>query len=113
MRKYYTAFIKQYIEEHKDEVESIDCGMMEDWFYTAETIFSGGQFNPSYSWDSTSINVAGITGSTWATPVMQVLFKDGRIEIVNCFFDDGGIASLQQIAEQMDFAFMTGGKPII
>lgn len=110
---YDTQFIKKYIQEHKDEIESVDCGMKEDWNWTAETVFSDGKLHSCYKWDSKSINVAGISGSTWATPIMLVLFKDGRTEIVGCFLDDGSIAPPYQIAEQMDFVRNTGGRSIM
>lgn len=113
MKKYDTAFIKEYIEGRKDEIESVCCGMKEDWSWTAETVFRDGEFEPSFKWDSKSINVAGISGSTWATPIMEVSFKDGRTEIVDCFFDDGNVAPANQIAQQMAFARMSGGRPIM
>lgn len=99
MKKYDTAFIKEYIEGRKNEIESVSCGMKEDWSWTAETVFSNSEFEPGYDWGSKSINVAGISGSTWATPVMEVLFNDGRTEIVDCFFDDGNVAPPNQTAE--------------
>lgn len=113
MKKYDTAFIKKYIEEHRDKIVSVCCGMKEDWFYTAETVFADGEFDSSYNWNSKSINVAGISGSTWATPIMEVSFKDGRTEIVDCFFCDGNVAPPQLIAEQTAFVYMTGGRPIM
>lgn len=64
MKNYNTAFIKEYIEEHRDEIESVDCGMKEDWNWTADTVFSDGELDHSYNWNSESINVAGISGST-------------------------------------------------
>lgn len=112
MKKYDTAFIKKYIKEREDKIEFVVCGMKEDWNWTAETVFQDGDFEREYDWDSKSIVVAGIPGSTWATPIMEVTFKDGRTEIVPCYFDDGNIASPAQIAEQMKFTAMTGGRPI-
>ncbi len=113
MKKYNTCFIKNYIEEHKEEIETVTCGMREDWGWTAETIFEDGELSTDYNWESEHISVAGISGSTWATPVMRVEFKDGREEVVDCYEDDGEKASQSQIAQQMAFSRATGGMDCI
>lgn len=112
-KKYNTSFIKNYIEEHKEEIETVSCGMREDWSWTAETVFWDGEFSSEYDWEKENISVAGISGSPWATPVMEVEFKDGRTEIVECYADDGEQASKQQIAWQKVFARATGGMDCI
>lgn len=113
MKKYNTNFIKSYIEEHKKEIESVFCGMREDWSWTEDTVFEDGEFSSYYDWNKKHITVAGISGSTWATPVMKVEFKDGRTEIVDCYVDDGEQASKSQIANQKAFARETGGMDCI
>lgn len=109
MKDYNTAFIKQYIKEHKDEIESVDCGMREDWFWTACTVYEDGQFSDDYDWGSKSIRVAGICGSVWATPVMSVHLKNGDDRIVECFLSDGNSAAASEIARMKAFAAATGG----
>lgn len=109
MKNYNAAFIKNYIENHKEEIGTVTCGMREDWSWTAETVFENGEISSDYDWSKEHISVAGICGSTWATPVMEVEFNDGRTEIVDCYEDDGERASQSQIARQMDFARATGG----
>ena len=109
MKKYNTNFIKSYIEEHKTEIETATCGMREDWSWTAGQGFENGEFSAKYDWNKEHISVAGISGSTWATPVMEVEFKDGRTEVVNCYEDDGERASRRQISQQKAFARATGG----
>lgn len=113
MKHYNTSFIKNYIEEHKDDIVSVDCGMKEDWFWTAATIFLDGKYSDDFDWEIEHISVAGISGSTWATPVMEVNFKDGRTEIVNCYEDDGEKVSPEQIAQQKMFTAMTGGMDML
>lgn len=113
MKKYNTNFIKSYIEKHKEEIKSVDCGMKEDWSWTAGTVFKDGKFSYDYDWSKESISVAGISGSNWATPVMKVEFKDGRMEIVDCYVDDGEKASQSQIAQNMEFARATGGMDYV
>lgn len=112
-KKYNTSFIKNYIKQHKEEIETVSCGMREDWSWTAETVFEDGEFSSEYDWEKENISVAGISGSTWATPVMEVEFKDGRAEIVECYADDGEKASQQQIAQQKAFGRATGGMDCI
>lgn len=109
MKNYNATFIKNYIKEHKAEIETVTCGMREDWSWTAETVFKNGELSSDYDWNKKTISVAGISGSTWATPVMEVEFKDGRTEIVDCYEDDGERTSQSQIAQQMAFASATGG----
>lgn len=45
MKKYDTNFIKSYIEKHKAEIETVSCGMREDWSLTAETVFFRWRFS--------------------------------------------------------------------
>ena len=109
MKHYSTKFIKKYIDEHKRKILSVYCGMREDWSWTAAKVFENGELSCDYDWGSENISVAGITGSTWATPVMEVEFNDGRTEIVECWIDDGEVASDNQIRRQKRFALGTGG----
>lgn len=109
MKHYNTSFIKSYIEERKEQIESVNCGMREDWGWTADTVFENGEFVSKFDWQGKWLEVAGIDGSAWATPIMEVDFKDGRTEIVECWIDDGEKASEQQIREQKAFAAIIGG----
>lgn len=109
MKKYSTNFIKNYIEEHKLDIDYVECGMQEDWLWTCETVYKKGEFVDGYDWQSKHLSVNGISGSSWATPVMRVNFKDGNTEIIECYVDDGAHENLSQIAWQKTFAAMTGG----
>lgn len=112
-KKYDTSFIKNYIEEHKEEIETISCGMREDWSWTEKTVFENGGLSDDFDWNEEHISVAGISGSSWATPVMKVEFKDGRTEIVECYVNDGEQVSKQQIARQKAFGRATGGMDYV
>ena len=109
MKHYNTKFIREYIEQHKEQIESVDCFMREDYGWTCETVFEDGEFCKGFDWKGKYLEVAGITGSTWATPTMEVEFKDGRTEIIECWIDDGERVSERQIMEQKAFAAATGG----
>lgn len=110
MNKYSTGFIKQYILNNITEISKVNCGMKEDWHWTCDTVWDiHNGFDDDYDWDSDYIEVAGITGSIWATPVMEVYFNDGRTEIVPCFVDDGIVERLSKIEQCKMFAKITGG----
>lgn len=109
MKKYCTKLIKEYVEKNNDVIESIYCGMREDWSWTAELIYENGEFLSDYNWNNENISVAGISGSTWATPVMEILFKDGRSKIISCWEDDKVEENEDRIRQQKMFASETGG----
>ena len=107
MKNYSAKFIKEYIEKNKDLIDYVECGMREDWSWTAETIFEDNEYTQELARDP--ISIAGISGSTWATPIMKVSFKDGRTEIVNCYEDDGERGNEYRITQQKMYAGLTGG----
>ena len=109
MKHYNKKFIREYIENHKEQIESVECFMREDYGWTCETVFEDGEFCKGFNWKDDYLRVSGLTGSTWATPTMEVEFKDGRTEIIECWIDDGERASERQIREQKAFAAATGG----
>ena len=61
MKNYSAKFIKEYIEKNKDLIDYVECGMREDWSWTAETVFEDGDYTIDLNRDSVSI--AGIGGS--------------------------------------------------
>ena len=109
MKHYDTKFIREYIEKNKEKIENVDCFMREDYRWTCDTVFSDGEFCKGFNWKDKYLEVAGITGSTWATPTMEVEFKDGKIEKMECWIEDGKIASKERILEQKMFAAATKG----
>ena len=82
MKKYDFQKAKKYIEENKDNILSVAMGMHEDWFWTADIVFAEGEYKASLAGGDL---IAGIDGSCWATPVMEVIFKDGAEKIINCY----------------------------
>ena len=114
MKKYNFKKAKELIEKYKDTLESASLGMHEDWFWTAETIYENGEYkrelpdNADEIYKSftkareegmsllseevkpfrDSILIAGIYSSYWATPTLQLEFKDGTDKMIPCH-DDG------------------------
>lgn len=109
MKKYNTKFIKDYIEKNRDKIDTVSCGMREDWGWTADTVYENGEFKKGLQWNSGSIEIMGISGSYWATPVMNVTFKNGQTKTVECWFSDGETASDKEISDMKMFARNTDG----
>jgi hypothetical protein len=76
MKKYDFKKAKNLIE-NASNLESATLGMHEDWFWTADTVFENGEFVTQLNDDT---EIGGINGSSWATPTLQLCFKDGTEE---------------------------------
>lgn len=117
MKNYDFSKAKQLIEENKENLESASLGMHEDWFWTAETIWENGEYKKElFKGDLEQeyqkyveacnsckegldnlmnvmdqfehIFIAGISGSSWATPTIQLEFKDGTSKMLSCYQGD-------------------------
>ena len=76
MKKYdYTKALAK-IEEQKDTIASASLGMSEDWFWTGEEVFDGTDFVKDLT--APDLEIAGISGSHWATPTLQIRYKSGK-----------------------------------
>ena len=58
MRNYDYQKAKEYITANADQIEEALMGMHEDWFWTAETVFSEGEFKKDLD-DEPSARSAG------------------------------------------------------
>lgn len=67
--------IEKYIQMHSDVINTVYLGMKEDWWWTAEAVYEDGKVLVDFS--DENLEIAGISGSYWATPLMEVSFKDG------------------------------------
>jgi hypothetical protein len=88
MAKYDFKSAKQFIEAHKDKIASATMGMREDWFWTAETVFEDGEYKVDL--DADGLKIAGIKGSMWATPTLEIEFNNGTSERKDCYIGDVG-----------------------
>jgi hypothetical protein len=82
MKKYDFAKARDLIESEKEILASASLGMHEDWFWTAETIWKNGKYAVNLA---TVAKIAGISGSSWATPVIKLEYNDGRERFLECF----------------------------
>jgi hypothetical protein len=85
MKSYDYKRAYDFIEQNKESIESVTLGMHEDWFWTADTVFEDGEYQKDLTIEPP---IGGITGSSWATPVMQVNYKDGTTKVFNCYTGD-------------------------
>lgn len=82
MKMYDFAKVKDVIETSKSSIDSASMGMYEDWFWTAETVFEEGEYTVNLD---EITKIGGIDGSSWATPVVIISYKNGLSETIPCY----------------------------
>lgn len=98
MANYDYKLAKKIIDNAK-ELNTASMGMHEDWFWTAEEVWTADE---GYKTDLTKEpEIGGITGSYWATPVLELEFKDGSSRTIKCFTGQTG-DELQRIEKQIN-----------
>lgn len=85
MKNYDFQKAKQIIEENRENIAEASLGMREDWFWTAETVFEDGEFTQELTDEQV---IGGISGSSWATPAIGLVFKDGTEKMHPCFLGE-------------------------
>jgi hypothetical protein len=86
MKTYDFAKAQKFIEDNISSINRASLGMDEDWFWTAETIFENGSFTKNLK--SSKVDIGGINASTWATPTLEIEYKDGSIKKYNCYIGE-------------------------
>lgn len=76
MKQYNFKKAKEIIEFNSEKLESATLGLHEDWFWTAEEVWSRDKKFIKKLNSKTLIG--GITGSFWATPTLSLQFIDGE-----------------------------------
>jgi len=66
----------------KDGLVEATLGMAEDWNWTANTVWEKGKYVKKLNKETL---IGGIKSSNWATPVLELEFKNGTIMKLNCF----------------------------
>lgn len=82
MKYYDYKKAKSLIEENKDNLSTASLGMHEDWFWTADTVWMDGEYKVELI---EGLEIDGIDGSKWATPALQLEYKDGSEKMIPCF----------------------------
>lgn len=78
-KSYDPQKIKSIIDSNIDQIECAICGTSSDWHYTAETVYENGEYLIDLD-GKEFVEIAGIRGSDWDSPVMVVYFNDGSSE---------------------------------
>lgn len=83
MAKYDCDKARTLIQEAADTgtLESAYLGMAEDWYWTSEKVHDGNNFTDAIN----NGEIAGISGSYWATPTLELTFNDGTVKTIDCF----------------------------
>ena len=82
MKKYDFAKARDFIEAEKEILAEAILGMHEDWLWTSETIWENGKYAANLA---TVTEIAGISGSSWATPVIKLKYNDGKERFLECY----------------------------
>lgn len=87
MKNYDFELAEKIIETfcRSTDVDRVSMGMQEDWFWTAEDVYSDGKILPNLK----EKVIGGINGSRWATPVIQVDLSNGETHTFNCYTQEG------------------------
>lgn len=109
MKKYNAKLIRDFVETNKIKIKTVHLGMKEDWMWTNKLLYDADNGGYQFDLGDGDVKVAGITGSYWATPVMLVHFKDGKVEVLPCYSDDSEEADEVEKAKGKAFALATGG----
>lgn len=79
---YDFKLIKSCIDGFQQLIDTASIGMLEDWFWTAETVFEDGAYRCDIL--AEGYKPAGIEGSPWASPILLLRYKDGTEAIFDC-----------------------------
>jgi hypothetical protein len=119
--------VKDKIESYKESLESADLGMHEDWFWTATPIWENGNYTRTILSNKDAVKlheeyiearqngmsildeginkyedclIGGIMGSSWATPTLQLIFKDGSEDMIDVSYGDFEKSEYERNIEQ-------------
>ena len=82
MKHYDYKKAKSIIKENKNNLVEAELGMIEDWYWTAETIWENGKYLKKLNNET---EIGGISASTWATPKLKLTFSDNTEITCNCY----------------------------
>lgn len=84
-------------------VVSASLGMREDWFWTAESVWENGEYTKDLD---TVTEIAGITSSYWATPIIKIETDKGDTIAFNCH---NGISTADELTKIEQSAMWSSG----
>jgi hypothetical protein len=73
--------VKEFIEENKENLISVSAGLAEDWGWTSGEVWNNEKgYIPR---EDTYVYAC----SSWATPSIEVEYKDGEIDMFECWIE--------------------------
>lgn len=107
MKEYDFNLAKKIIDKFTSltEVEGAYMGMHEDWFWTADSVYENGEYQEPFRKQM----IAGIDGSSWATPVIQIELNNGETHVFNCYKTSSGHEEMDILEKIEQMAFCNGG----
>ena len=107
MKKYDFEKMKQLVKDNAaNGLDYMEAGMAEDWNLTTEEFWDKEE---GFSGPPERGLIAGISGSSWATPVVKMYFEDGSTIVEECYTQHESNATDKEIQEMKQFAKATGG----
>lgn len=85
MKNYDLQKAQQLITDNQSNLTTAYLGMHEDWFWTSDSIWEDGTYTKDLN---TDILICGIGGSSWATPTIELTFKDGTVKYLSCYIGE-------------------------
>lgn len=70
------------VEVDNADVDKVFLGTLSDYFWTAETVWEKGKYIINLGKVKT---IAGIPGSDWDTPIINIYYSDGKEKKFECF----------------------------
>ncbi|MEB7968788.1 hypothetical protein NGH81_06655 [Enterococcus faecalis] len=70
------------VEVDNADVDKVFLGTLSDYFWTAETVWEKGEYIIDLGKVKT---IAGIPGSDWDTPIINIYYSDGKEKKFECF----------------------------
>lgn len=83
---------KEFIDANSDKIASVTVGLAEDWTYTSGEVYENGKYIPQ---EDTYVYAS----SSWATPAMDIEYKDGNTETVECWVIGSNPESYFELSE--------------
>ena len=85
MRNYDFEKAKELIQQHSKRLAEAAMGMHEDWWWTSASVWENGEYCKELSDDT---KICGLSGSSWATPTLHLIFKDGTEKMIPCLIGE-------------------------
>lgn len=77
---------REIIENEKEKIDYVVGGLAEDWGYTSATIFKDGKYT-----NEDEDNFESFYGTSyWATPAIEINYKDGTEKTIECYKKGNG-----------------------